>query len=81
MKTEREKIYDQLLIDFAEFVRCRGGWDSEFGTELDGILWKLSERFGRFMVVYDLAVYKLIRLAAKQELLTQSSLLPDEKEV
>jgi len=66
VKTEREKIYDQLLIDFAEFVRCRGGWASEFGTELDGILWKVAERFSSMRAESELL--KALLKAEKLEL-------------
>ena len=66
MKTEREKIYDQLLIDFAEFVRFRGGWASEFGTELDGILWKVAEQFGSMRAESELL--KALLKAEKLEL-------------
>jgi len=66
VKTEREKIYDQLVADFAEFVRCRGGWASEFGTELDGILWKVAERFSSMRAESELL--KALLKAEKLEL-------------
>ena len=79
MKTEREKIYDQLLIDFAEFVRFRGGWASEFGTELDGILWKIAERFDGLRG--DSELLKALLKAERLQLGLIPSLLPGEKEV
>ena len=79
MKTEREKIYDQLVTDFAEFVRCRGGWASEFGTELDGILWKLSDRFDGLRG--DSELLKALLKAERLQLGLIPSLLPGEKEV
>jgi hypothetical protein len=42
MDSDRDLIYKGLLRDFEGFSREVGGWASEKGTELDGLLWKLA---------------------------------------
>lgn len=44
LKTRRELIYEQLLLTFNEEARQLGSWVSENGVQLDGKLWRLSER-------------------------------------
>jgi hypothetical protein len=45
MDEEKERIYKALRRDFDEFASSIGGWSSEIGTELDGLLWKEAGQF------------------------------------